>query len=128
MTATVPRAVYRGYSSKSGKRAGQVRRLHVIREHGPGDAPPGSQTLCGQSAGRHTDSPAVIISPLPDRPPDGLLWCPKCIGHLAERLGLLGEVAASLAAYGSFLDGEIEAAHDRERDRRRAALVAGGAA
>jgi len=41
----------------------------------------------------------VIIEPPTDRPPEGLSWCPKCIGHLAEVLGLFDEIAASLAAY-----------------------------
>lgn len=92
------RAVHRGYWS-GGKRAGQVTRLHVVREEGPPGAPPGSQTLCGQSARRHRNSDPVVIDPLPPRPPDGLSWCPKCVGHLAENLGLLDEVAARLAAH-----------------------------
>lgn len=96
---SVPRAVYRGYSARSGKRAGQVRRLHIVREHGPRDARPGSHTWCGPFAYDVTDSPSMFISPLPARPPEGLEWCPSCIGKLAEELGLLREVAASLAAY-----------------------------
>jgi hypothetical protein len=96
------RAMYCGYWTGH-KRAGQVRRLHIIRESGPRGCPDGSQALCGQSAGQHRNSGPVIIDPLPARPPEGLLWCPKCIGHLAERLGLLDEIAASLAAYGPSL-------------------------
>lgn len=83
-------------------------RLHIIR-----DTPvaghrsvyqrfhpePSERMWCGQSAGTHRNSEPVIISPLPDRPPEGLAWCPACVGHLAEYYGLLGEVAASLAAY-----------------------------
>jgi hypothetical protein len=115
------RAMYRGYHSGSGKRAGQVRRLHVIREHGPAGWEPGKQTLCGQHAWACRHSDPVIISPLPDRAPDGLAWCPKCIGLLAELLGLLGEIAASLAACGSFLDVAIEARHDLQRAVRAGA-------
>jgi len=98
------RAVYRGYVH-GGRRAGQVRRLHVIRDtpvahHGDRACWPRAEyTWCGQSAGLHQKSAPQVISPLPDRPPEGLAWCPACIGHLAEYYGLLGEVAASLAAY-----------------------------
>lgn len=101
------RAVYRGYV-QGGRRAGQVRRLHVIRDTPVRTHTPGYQRFhaaqrdymwCGQSAGHHTNSEPLIISPLPDRPPEGLSWCPACVGHLAEYYGLLGEVAASLAAY-----------------------------
>ena len=100
------RALYRGYWS-GGKRAGQVRRLHIIREDGPAGWEPGKQTMCGQAAWNCTHSEAVILDPLPDRPPEGLAWCPKCVGHLAERLGLLEEIGSSLAAYGLFLTEEL---------------------
>lgn len=92
------RALARGYWTGR-KRAGQVRRLHVIREDGPKGWEPGKQTMCGQAAWNCQNSDAVIFDPMPDRPPEGLSWCPACVGHLAERLGLLGEVASSLAAY-----------------------------
>ena len=105
MTAAVQaaRAVYRSYYEGS-KRAGQVRRLHVIRDKPVGEhwvrARPAErlETWCGQGAGTHQHSEPVT-GPLPLRPPRGLAWCPKCIGHLAEWYGLLDEVAASLAAY-----------------------------
>jgi hypothetical protein len=111
------RAVYRGYWH-GGKRSARVTRLHVIRDtpvagHRPAYQPfhrsPGIQTWCGQSAGRHTNSEPVIIDPIPDAPPHGLAWCPQCIGHLAERYGLLGEVAASLVAYDPALSGGPDA-------------------
>ena len=92
---TAPRAVYRGYPM-TGKRAGQVKRLHIIRETGEWA---GRQTLCGQSAGKHANSDPVIIDPMPARPPEGLTWCPKCLGHAAELFGLLDEIGAYLAAY-----------------------------
>jgi hypothetical protein len=98
VTITTPRAVYRGYWT-GGKRAGQVRRLHVIREEGPAGWEAGKLTWCGQQVWAVTHSDPVILSPMPARPPEGLEWCPKCVGHLAELLGLLGEIAASLAAY-----------------------------
>jgi hypothetical protein len=93
---TAPRAVYRGYYSGHG-RAGQVRRLHIIREEGPKGSEPGSQTLCGQHTWHVQNSDAVIISPLPAVPPEGLSWCPACVGKQAELSGLLGEFAARLA-------------------------------
>lgn len=96
------RALYRGYWS-GGKRAGQVRRLHIIREDGPKGWEPGKQVLCGQHAWSVRNSDPVILDPMPVRPPEGLEWCPKCVGLLAERLGLLGEIAASLAAYNPSL-------------------------
>ena len=98
------RAFYRGYVQGS-RRAGQVRLLHVIRDtpvahHGHQfHALSREYGWCGTSAGRHRNSDAVVISPLPGRPPDGLRWCASCTGHLAEHYGLLAEVAASLAAY-----------------------------
>lgn len=93
---TGPRAVYRGFDKGNG-RIKLVKRLHIIREQGPGDAPPGSQTLCGQGAGKHRESDPVVISPLPVKPPEGLSWCPACVGKQAELSGLLGEFAARLA-------------------------------
>lgn len=90
---TAPRAVYRGYW-KDGRRAGQVTRIHIIREAGKR---PGEQTWCGQGTGLHKNSQPVVLDPMPAQPPPGLAWCPMCIGHLAEVLGRLGEVAAALA-------------------------------
>ena len=58
------RGLYRGYWS-GGKRAGQVRRLHIIREDGPKGWAPGKQTMCGQGAwdchalGRRDPGPAA---------------------------------------------------------------------
>ena len=99
VTCRARRAVYRGYYD--GRRAGQVRRLHVVREHGPAGWAPGKLTWCGQQVWAVTHSDPVILDPMPARPPEGLSWCPKCIGQLAELLGLLGEIAAQLAAAGS---------------------------
>jgi hypothetical protein len=88
------RAVYRGYPASTDRRSARVTRLHVIREDGPGGR---MQTWCGQGAGSHRNSEPVILDPLPARPPDGLKWCPMCVGHLAEVCGVLDEVAARLA-------------------------------
>jgi hypothetical protein len=97
------RAVYRGYW-QGGKRSARVTRLHIVREDKERRSwvPEwsGAQTLCGQSATQHRHSDPVIIDPMPAEPPEGLSWCPMCIGHLAEQLGVLGEVAAGLAAMG----------------------------
>ena len=100
------RAVYRGYW-QGGRRSARVTRLHVIREtpvrghrsaYRPFHEPATLQTWCGQSAQQHTNSEPVVFDPMPAEPPEGLRWCPACIGHLAEQLGVLGEVAARLAA------------------------------
>jgi len=102
----MPRAVYRGYRD-DGKRSALVTRLHIIREtpvaahrsvYRPFHDRPAEQTWCGQSATRHQHSEPVVIDPMPSSPPEGLKWCPACIGHLAELLGLLDEVGAKLAA------------------------------
>ncbi|MER7697008.1 hypothetical protein [Streptomyces sp. NPDC096095] len=89
------RAFYRGYSSLTGRRAGQVRRLHIMREDGP---MPGRQGECGTSGSNHTNSPAMIIDPMPATPPEGLTWCPMCVGRAADRAGQLATWAAALAA------------------------------
>lgn len=89
------RAVYRGYW-QGGKRSARVTRLHIIREDGKHSWP---EMHCGQSATPHRNSEPVIFDPMPAEPPEGLKWCPQCIGHLAEQLGLLGEMASMLAAH-----------------------------
>jgi hypothetical protein len=115
----IARGLYRGYYA-GGKRAGQVRRLHVIREEGPKGWEPGKQVLCGQHAWAVRNSDPVILDPLPDRPPEGLAWCPKCVGLLAENLGLLEEIASSLAAYGLFLTEDLREKHGAEEEHYRA--------
>jgi hypothetical protein len=91
------RAVYRGYW-QGGKRSARVTRLHIIREDPPGQVR--MQTWCGQGAGLHRNSEPVIFDPMPASTPEGLKWCPQCVGHLAELLGVLDEVAAKLAGAG----------------------------
>jgi hypothetical protein len=98
VTAARLRGVYRGYWTGRA-RAGQVRRVHIIREDGPKGWEPGKQTLCGQHAWPVTNSEPVILDPLPATPPPGLTWCPKCVGHAAELAGLLDDLAARLAAW-----------------------------
>lgn len=95
MTGRHVRAMYRGYSTRSGRRAGQVRRLHIVREDGKF---PGRQAECGVAGWDVRDSPAVVLDPMPAAPPDGLSWCPACVGKAAERVGLLDQWAAALAA------------------------------
>jgi len=87
------RAVYRGYW-QGGKRSARVTRLHIIREEGKHSW---LETWCGQPATQHTNSEPVIFDPMSALPPEGLRWCPACIGHLAESLGVLGDMAARLA-------------------------------
>jgi hypothetical protein len=110
------RAVYRGYW-QGGKRSARVTRLHVIREGGKN---PWLETWCGQAATQHKNSEPVIFDPMPAAPPEGLAWCPKCIGHLAERYGLLGDIAESLAAYDPKLYDDPEPRWARRRAARLA--------
>jgi len=99
------RAVYRGYW-QGGKRSAKVTRLHIIRDKPAREYSvrrlqprPRTETWCGQGAATHQHSEPVIFDPMPAKPPEGLEWCPKCIGHLAEWYGLLDEVAAKLAGH-----------------------------
>jgi hypothetical protein len=89
------RAFYRGYPDLSGRRSARVTRLHILREDGRF---PAREGLCGTGAGRHRMSNPVLIDPMPAAPPDGLSWCPPCIGQLAERAGLVEAFATLLAA------------------------------
>lgn len=88
------RAFYRGYHAATGRRAGQVRRLHIMREDGKFA---GHQALCGAAGWGHTNSPPVILDPLPMKPPDGLTWCRSCIGHAAALVGQLDAFARIVA-------------------------------
>lgn len=92
--AVAVRAYHSAFGSPE-RRGGQVRRLHIVREDGQR---PGQQTMCGQHATGTTKAAAVIIDPMPAAPPDGLTWCPTCIGLLTERTGRLDALAALLAA------------------------------
>lgn len=93
---SAPRAVHRGYYTGH-PRAGQVRRLHIIREEGQRGWEGASFTLCHQQAWNVQNSETVILSPMPAVPPEGLTWCPACVGKQAELSGLLAEFAARLA-------------------------------
>jgi hypothetical protein len=97
----VIRTVQRGYYDRSEPPAGQVRRVHVIREEGPrGWDGPERQTWCGQGTWNGQHSPPVIRD-APHDLPRGLSWCPKCTGLLAERLGRINEVATLLGLSGA---------------------------
>lgn len=87
------RAVHSGYYDGR-PRAGQVRRVHIVREDGPR---PGQDAMCGQAARPVTNATPVVIDPMPPHPPDGLEWCPHCLGRLAERLGALPWLGEQLA-------------------------------
>jgi len=98
------RAFYRSYRSV------KVTRVHILRDdnsrplratHRAHDnLPARPQAECGTSAGQHCGSEPIILDPMPLAPPDGLTWCPLCLGRLAERAGLLGELGERLAAIG----------------------------
>ncbi|WP_405673154.1 hypothetical protein [Streptomyces sp. NBC_01530] len=88
------RAFYRGYNAATGRRAKQVRRLHVMREDGKFA---GRQGLCGAPGWNHSDSPAVVLTPMPEQPPEGLSWCNSCVGHAAHLVGMLDRFAVTVA-------------------------------
>lgn len=88
------RAFYRGYHAATGRRAAQVRRLHIMREDGKFA---GRQALCGNPGWGVTNSPPVVIDPLPLKPPDGLSWCRSCVGHAAALVGQLDAFARIVA-------------------------------
>jgi hypothetical protein len=88
------RAFYRGYHAATGRRANQVRRLHIMREDGKF---PGKQALCGNPGWGVTNSPPIVIDPLPLKPPDGLSWCRSCVGHAAHLVGQLDAFARTIA-------------------------------
>lgn len=91
------RTVERGYPSGASRRSRRVTRVHVIREEQPRDWRGGdsAHTWCGQHAYDVTGSRALVRE-APHPLPEGLAWCPKCVGHLAEHAGRLGEVARLL--------------------------------
>lgn len=88
------RAFYRGYSAATGRRAKQVRNLHVLREDGKFA---GKQGLCGTPGWGVTHSPPIIVDPMPTEPPTGLVWCRSCIGHAAHLVGQLESFARIVA-------------------------------
>ncbi|KOX33383.1 hypothetical protein ADL06_09590 [Streptomyces sp. NRRL F-6491] len=91
------RAFYRGYDKRTNRRHPLVRRLHIVREDGKF---PGRAAECGTAGWPVTNSPVIVLDPMPPAPPEGLSWCPPCIGRAAERAGLLLGFAALLAAAG----------------------------
>lgn len=95
------RAFYRGYHAATGRRARQVRRLHIVREDGKFA---GRQGLCGAVGWGVTHSPPVILSPMPTEPPAGLSWCRACVGHASDVVGQLDAFARIVAALGSLGD------------------------
>lgn len=87
------RAFYRGYVD-GGPRAGQVKRLHIMREDGKFA---GRHALCGVHGWHVTKSQTIVLDPMPSTPPDGLWWCATCVGQYADVLGLVDAVAYDLA-------------------------------
>jgi hypothetical protein len=87
------RAAHSGYYDGH-PRAGQVRRVHIIREDGPR---PGDDAMCGQAVRKVTHATPVVLDPMPLQPPDGLAWCPHCLGRLAEALDALRWLGEQLA-------------------------------
>ncbi|MFE9777785.1 hypothetical protein ACFYPA_06460 [Streptomyces sp. NPDC005775] len=98
------RAFYRGYNAATGRRAQQVRNVHIMREDGKFA---GRQGLCGAPGWGVTHSPPVVLDPMPATPPDGLVWCRSCIGHAAGLVGQLNAFARIIAALNDLADQEI---------------------
>lgn len=89
------RVTWRDYPASWPRRAKQITRVHVLNEAPPKGREPGTEALCGTSAGRHTNSRPVIAE-APLHLPEGLTWCPTCIGRLAERKGVTALMAHML--------------------------------
>lgn len=77
-----PRAFYSHYPANGDRLAGQVKRLHIMREDGKN---PGRQGHCGTHATDVTNSRVVILDAVPYVPPEGLTWCGSCVLALARR-------------------------------------------
>lgn len=90
------RAFFRSYVHLH-RRSARVTRLHIMREDGPYA---GRQGLCGTAGWGVTRSEPIVLDPMPAAPPDGLTWCPACVGRLAELRGVLAGWAAELAGGG----------------------------
>lgn len=80
---------------QDGARAGQVQRVHVVRETPTRSLAAGEQTLCGQHAYAVRQSEGIVRD-APHELPEGMSWCPTCTGRLAEVLGRTAEIAALL--------------------------------
>lgn len=87
-------AVHRTFRRTDDLRRTRVRFLHVLAEDGPHAR---EQTLCRAPMVDTRGSYATFLDPMPLTPPNGLAWCPLCIGSLAARLGVLASIAARLA-------------------------------
>lgn len=92
------RAFYRGYAGAQTTRLHVERDTPVRRYSSTAQSPKWPESWCGVTASPTRQSQTIYVDPLPTHPPDGLEWCAKCLGHLAERLGMLGEVGQLLAA------------------------------
>lgn len=96
-----PRGVYSEWKSLRTQRLHVVRDEWMTRDDGArarSRIEPGRQTLCGQQAWGTVKAPATVVDPLPLEPPAGFTWCPMCLGHLAEWMGLSGLFGMLLAA------------------------------
>lgn len=94
MTAPRLLAFHRGYHAAT-KRAGQVRLLHILRPELVNGSP---HALCHIHAWDCQQSPRVDLPEFPATPPEGLSWCPRCLGMAAERLGLAQRLASMIQA------------------------------
>lgn len=102
MTALPPlTAYYSGYydsaTRRGGKPAGQVRRAHLV-------APPEEfrrsvreTAFCGTYAHDTTHAPKAVIE-APYTLPEGIVWCPTCIGRAGEALGIIDLLVAAVLA------------------------------
>ncbi len=85
------------YPTASRRRAGQVRRAHLIPPIGAFPNRGAPTAACGQpwwGTAKTGNEPVPLGGPLPA----GITWCPKCLGVTADALGLAHRVAAMIAA------------------------------
>lgn len=95
---------YSGYNAQAGRKPRQVQRVHIaappglIRNHRvtPGYGRPSGeihQAVCAVAAYGTAKAPVIPHDPAAPLP-EGLTWCPTCLGKTAEHLGASGQLAA----------------------------------
>lgn len=101
----------RAFYSMNGTSA--VRRVHVLREGRARPRPKWrtdktavKEGWCGTMGWDRSDGVGrFALDQMPLTPPAGFTWCPACIGHVLEELGMIGAVA-TVAAVAAKQDGD----------------------
>lgn len=81
-------------------RAARVTRVHLIPPPGTFPRRGGPSAACGQPWWDVQNAPRTAV-PLDGPLPDGLTWCPKCLGIAAEVLGVADAVGRLVVAKAS---------------------------